>query len=73
MVCSFRPSNGRKGIIEDIIDLFQSRKGKKEQAKKKSNKPTKLYTKKPEIIINYYININELNSPMNTTSTTRHC
>ena len=46
MVCSFRPSNGRKGIIEDIIDLFQSRKGKNEQAKKKSNKPTKLYTKK---------------------------
>lgn len=46
MVCSFRPSNGIKGIIENIIDLSQSRKGKKEQAKKRNNKPTKLYTKK---------------------------
>lgn len=38
-------SNRTKEIIEDIINLPQSRKGVKEEAKKGGNKPTKLNTK----------------------------
>ena len=50
VVCSFRLSNGRKGIVEDAIDLFQSGRGKKEQRRKRViNQPH--YTQKTEIII----------------------
>ena len=66
MVCSFRPSNGIKGIIEDIIDLFQSRKGKRNKQRKRvinqQNNSQKIRNNLK--CIDYYININELNSPM---------
>lgn len=66
MVSSFRPSNGIKGIIEDIIDPSQSRKGKRnKQRKRVINQQNNSQKNRNNLKrIDYYININELNSPM---------
>lgn len=50
MVSSFRPSNGIKGIIEDIIDPSQSRKGKMNKQRKRVINQQNNSQKKPEII-----------------------